>query len=70
MLHFEPNRGEPFTREVEPGDLLVVYNMDGVTEAAKPAGEAYGIERLTALARRHAGHGVETLAYTRKSVSS
>jgi len=42
-------------REVafERGDLLLLYT-DGITEAANPAGEEYGLERLEALLRAHA----------------
>lgn len=35
---------------LEPGDILFLYT-DGITEAASPAGEQYGIERLTATLR-------------------
>ena len=35
-----------------PGDTLCVYT-DGVTEAANPEGEEYGLERLEAQLRRH-----------------
>ncbi len=48
-------------RTLGPGDLLVVYT-DGVTEAANPAGEEYGLERLLELSRTHAAHGVAALA--------
>lgn len=48
-------------RTLGPGDLLVVYT-DGVTEAANPAGEEYGLERLLELSRAHAAHGVAALA--------
>ncbi len=34
-----------------PGQLLVIYT-DGITEAAGPSGEEYGLERLTALCQR------------------
>jgi len=34
-----------------PGQLLLVYT-DGITEAASPSGEEYGLERLTALCQR------------------
>jgi serine phosphatase RsbU (regulator of sigma subunit) len=44
-----------------PGDLVVIYT-DGVTEAANPQGEEYGLERLVALCRRHAGSGAPVLA--------
>ena len=35
-----------------PGDLLLVYT-DGITEAADPVDDEFGIERLAALARDH-----------------
>jgi sigma-B regulation protein RsbU (phosphoserine phosphatase) len=47
---------EPFG----PGDLLVVAS-DGLTEAERPNGEMYGIERLIALIARSAGASAETL---------
>ncbi|HVS03570.1 MAG TPA: SpoIIE family protein phosphatase [Thermoanaerobaculia bacterium] len=45
-----------------PGDLLLVYT-DGVTEATNPDGEEFGIDRLVAVARRHAGS--EIAAFSR-----
>jgi len=48
-------------RQLGPGDLVVIYT-DGVTEAANPAGEEYGLPRLVELARRHSKSGVEALA--------
>ena len=44
-----------------PGDLIVLYT-DGVTEAANPAGEEYGLSRLVELSRAHAKDGVPALA--------
>ena len=35
-----------------PGDLLVVYT-DGITEAAAPDDEEFGIDRLQEIAQRH-----------------
>jgi serine phosphatase RsbU (regulator of sigma subunit) len=49
------------TRMLAPGDLVVLYT-DGVTEAANPAGEEYGLERLLALGRAHMSRGVGALA--------
>ncbi|HVS03594.1 MAG TPA: SpoIIE family protein phosphatase [Thermoanaerobaculia bacterium] len=46
--------------ELAPGDVLVTYS-DGVTEAENPEGEQYGIDRLEALLRQHAGAGLETV---------
>jgi sigma-B regulation protein RsbU (phosphoserine phosphatase) len=48
-------------RRLEPGDLVVIYT-DGVTEAANPAGEEYGLERLIGLCRGHASEGVASVA--------
>jgi phosphoserine phosphatase RsbU/P len=48
-------------RQLGPGDLVAMYT-DGVVEAANPAGEEYGIERLVALCRKHAALGVSALA--------
>ena len=48
-------------RSLGPGDLVVMYT-DGVTEAANPAGEEYGLARLLELCRRHAASGVAALA--------
>jgi sigma-B regulation protein RsbU (phosphoserine phosphatase) len=39
---------------ITPGDTLLLYT-DGVTEAMNPAGELYGEERLSSLARRDHG---------------
>jgi len=48
-------------RQLAPGDLVVIYT-DGITEAANRAGDEYGLERLIALCRQHAGAGLEALA--------
>jgi serine phosphatase RsbU (regulator of sigma subunit) len=48
---------------LEPGDLLAVYT-DGITEAAGPDGEEYGLERLEGLLRRHAAEPLESVAAT------
>jgi phosphoserine phosphatase RsbU/P len=42
-----------------PGDSLVVYT-DGITEAANPEGEEYGVARLEAMGRRHQSQPLET----------
>jgi serine phosphatase RsbU (regulator of sigma subunit) len=44
-----------------PGDSLVLYT-DGVTEAADPAGEEYGLDRLTELWRRRRGEPLAAAA--------
>jgi len=48
-------------RTLGPGDLVVLYT-DGVTEAANPEGEEYGLGRLLELSRFHAASGVQVLA--------
>ena len=48
-------------RVLEPGDLVVIYT-DGITEAANPAGDEYGRDRLVALCRERGRDGVDTLA--------
>lgn len=44
-----------------PGDLLVLYT-DGITEAANPSGEEFGVERLCAACRARAGTPLPELA--------
>lgn len=44
-------------RILDPGDLLVVYT-DGITEAANPEGEEYGVERLVEVCRRETARGL------------
>jgi sigma-B regulation protein RsbU (phosphoserine phosphatase) len=48
-------------RRLEPGDLVVLYT-DGVTEAANPEGEEYGLDRLIVLCQAQAREGVDRLA--------
>jgi phosphoserine phosphatase RsbU/P len=43
---------EPRATELAPGDLLLVYT-DGITEAADPDEEEFGLERLADLVHRH-----------------
>jgi len=50
-------------RILDPGDLLVVYT-DGITEAANPAGDEYGVERLVELCRRESASGLPALVAT------
>ena len=55
---------DEYTREeraLGPGDLVIMYT-DGVTEAANPAGEEYGLARLLELSRTHVKDGVPALA--------
>jgi serine phosphatase RsbU (regulator of sigma subunit)/pSer/pThr/pTyr-binding forkhead associated (FHA) protein len=49
-----------------PGDLLLLYT-DGITEAANPAAEEYGLERLAELCRRHRFESLDELAQTIES---
>jgi serine phosphatase RsbU (regulator of sigma subunit) len=44
-----------------PGQLLLVYT-DGITEAASPSGEEYGLERLVALCQRLVDEPLSLLA--------
>jgi serine phosphatase RsbU (regulator of sigma subunit) len=44
-----------------PGDLLLLYT-DGITEAANPRSEEFGLERLQAVVRRHAQEPLVALA--------
>lgn len=48
---------------LEPGDTLLLYT-DGITEAANPQDEEYGIDRLAELCREHRSEGLEQLAET------
>ena len=47
--------------ELAEGDTLIVYT-DGITEAANPAEEEYGLGRLERICVAHHGAGVEALA--------
>jgi sigma-B regulation protein RsbU (phosphoserine phosphatase) len=47
-------------RMLAPGDTVVLYT-DGITEAANPAREEYGLERLIEVCRAKAAEGVEKL---------
>jgi sigma-B regulation protein RsbU (phosphoserine phosphatase) len=46
---------------LDPGDLLVIYT-DGITEAADPDEEEFGMERLSAVCREHRSDGLVELA--------
>jgi serine phosphatase RsbU (regulator of sigma subunit) len=48
-------------RLLGPGDMVVIYT-DGITEAANPAGDEYGLERLAGLCRTHLASGADRLA--------
>jgi serine phosphatase RsbU (regulator of sigma subunit) len=54
----EYERGEA---TLAPGDLVVLYT-DGITEAANPAGDEFGLERLEAVVLRHAKEPLIALA--------
>ena len=45
---------------LQPGDLLLVYT-DGITEAADPDDEEFGIQRLADFAQRHGAAPLEQL---------
>jgi len=46
----------PASADLEPGDAILCYT-DGVIEARTPAGELFGLDRLTDLAEREAASG-------------
>ena len=48
------------TAELGPGDSLVLYT-DGITEAADPAGQEYGLDRLVEFCLRHRGEPLDEL---------
>ena len=52
-------RQEPVHCELQPGDSLVLYT-DGITEARRD-GRLFGLERLQAVAERHAGASGDVL---------
>lgn len=47
--------------ELGPGDLLVLYT-DGITEAANPEDDEYGIERLAEICKKHREASLDDLA--------
>ncbi len=47
--------------ELGAGDTLVLYT-DGITEAADPDDEEYGLARLTEICREHRGEGLQEIA--------
>jgi serine phosphatase RsbU (regulator of sigma subunit) len=54
---------------LEPGDSVLFYT-DGVTEAHKPGGELFGVERLADLIGRHASDQVEPEEIVRQIVGA
>jgi sigma-B regulation protein RsbU (phosphoserine phosphatase) len=46
---------------LEPGDTLMLYS-DGLTEAANPADEEFGRERLARVCLEHRERGPESIA--------
>jgi serine phosphatase RsbU (regulator of sigma subunit) len=46
---------------LEPGDVLVLYT-DGITEAANPKGDEFGLDRLQAVVQKHAQEPLVALA--------
>jgi len=55
------------SESLEPGDSVLFYT-DGVTEAHKPGGELFGVERLVDLIGRHASDQVEPEEIVRQVV--
>lgn len=47
--------------KLEPGDMLVLYT-DGLTEAANPQDEEYGLERLAAVCKKHRDEPLDQIA--------
>jgi sigma-B regulation protein RsbU (phosphoserine phosphatase) len=45
--------------ELQPGDRLFLYS-DGITEAANPAGEPFGLGRLRQAVQKHQHEGIQT----------
>ena len=54
---------------LEPGDSVLFYT-DGVTDARKPGGELFGVERLADLIGRHASDQVEPEEVVRQIVKA
>ena len=52
---------EPVRPALARGDLLFLFT-DGIVEAENPAGDQYGLERLTELCRRHRAEAPAELA--------
>lgn len=53
-----------YTRDelrLEPGDVLAAYT-DGITEAANPEGDEFGLERLVAVCQEHSAQGADAIA--------
>jgi len=50
-----------------PGDLVLLYT-DGITEAANPAGDEFGLERLQAAVQKHAREPLVALAVAIETV--
>jgi sigma-B regulation protein RsbU (phosphoserine phosphatase) len=48
---------------LEPGNLLLLFT-DGLIEATNPAGEEYGLDRVTAAVRQHAGNPARAIVET------
>ena len=52
---------------LEPGDVIVLYT-DGLTEAANPAGDEFGIDRLEQVVRQHAAEPLVAVAVAIETV--
>jgi len=60
----------PREESLEPGDMVLLYT-DGLTEARRPDGELFSVERLAAFIERQAGNGLpapETLRGLREAI--
>lgn len=60
---------QPSSTDLEPGDAVLCYT-DGVIEARTPAGELFGLGRLTDLAEREAASGQPPEELIRRLVSA
>jgi hypothetical protein len=58
---------QPSSVDLEPGDAILCYT-DGVVEARTPAGELFGLDRLTDLAEREAASGMPAEELVRRLV--
>ncbi|QQR74129.1 MAG: PP2C family protein-serine/threonine phosphatase [Holophagales bacterium] len=57
----QPRHWQRHFERLEAGDLLALYT-DGITEVRRPDDEEFGVDRLIATLRRHAGKPIEEVA--------
>ena len=63
----EGTKYRDYTLTLAPGDAVFVYT-DGVTEANNPAGNLYGLKRLSAALNAASGTPEEILSFVRKDI--